>query len=162
MYPKIRLEEEGAQVIVIGAHPAGMKYTGKYGYPCKSAKQCDEMAEDGTDLDGLILPGGFAPDYMRRSARMLGIVSAMVAAQKPVGAICHGPWMFCSARDKAGAPVAKGVRMTSFVAIKDDVLNAGAEWVDEPVVNCRNVITSRTPDDLTPFCHALIEAVAAA
>ena len=69
--------------------------------------------------------------------------------------------MFCSARDQAGVPVAKGVRMTSFVAIKDDVLNAGAEWVDEPVVNCNNVITSRTPDDLTPFCRAIIEAVAA-
>lgn len=69
--------------------------------------------------------------------------------------------MFCSARDQAGAPVAKGVRMTSFVAVKDDVLNAGAEWVDEPVVNDRNVITSRTPDDLTPFCRAIIEAVAA-
>jgi protease I len=165
-----------------------MKYTGKHGYPCKSTKQVDNVAEDGADLDGLVLPGGFAPDYMRRSARMLSIISAMVAAQKPVAAICHGcvhhpagcvcgparlpassqphalcyrPWMFCSARDQAGAPVAKGVRMTSFVAVKDDVLNAGAEWVDEPVVNDRNVITSRTPDDLTPFCRAIIEAVAA-
>ena len=70
--------------------------------------------------------------------------------------------MFCSARDAAGAPVAKGVRMTSFVAVKDDLLNAGAEWVDEPVVNCRNMITSRTPDDLTPFCLAIIDAVATA
>ena len=78
--------------------------------------------------------------------------------------------MFCSARDAAGAPVAKGVRMTSFVAVKDDLLNAGAEWVDEPVVNCRNMITSRTPDDLTPFCQPSaspsstvpIDAVAAA
>ena len=75
--------------------------------------------------------------------------------------LTRSPWMFCSARDAAGAPVAKGVRMTSFVAVKDDLLNAGAEWVDEPVVNCRNMITSRTPDDLTPFCRAIIEAVAA-
>ena len=65
------------------------------------------------------------------------------------------------ARDADGVPVAKGVRMTSFVAVKDDLLNAGAEWVDEPVVNCRNIITSRTPDDLTPFCLAIIDAVAA-
>ena len=76
--------------------------------------------------------------------------------------LTRSPWMFCSARDAAGAPVAKGVRMTSFVAVKDDLLNAGAEWVDEPVVNCRNMITSRTPDDLTPFCLAIIDAVAAA
>ena len=76
-----------------------------------------------------------------------------------VHAIICRPWMFCSARDATGAPVAKGVRMTSFVAIKDDLLNAGAEWVDEPVVNCRNMITSRTPDDLTPFCLAIIDAV---
>ena len=77
-----------------------------------------------------------------------------------IAIICR-PWMFCSARDATGAPVAKGVRMTSFVAVKDDLLNAGAEWVDEPVVNCRNMITSRTPDDLTPFCLAIIDAVAA-
>ena len=90
MYPKIRLEEEGANCIVIGAHPVGMKYAGKHGYPCKSSKQVDEMAADGADLDGLVLPGGFAPDYMRRSPRMLSIISGMVAAQKPVAAICHG------------------------------------------------------------------------
>ena len=90
MYPKIRLEEEGANVVVIGAHPAGMKYAGKHGYPCKSSKGVDEMAADGADLDGLVLPGGFAPDYMRRSPRMLSIISGMVAAQKPVAAICHG------------------------------------------------------------------------
>ena len=90
MYPKIRLEEEGANVVVIGAHPAGMKYAGKHGYPCKSNKQVDDMAADGADLDGLVLPGGFAPDYMRRSPRMLSIISGMVAAQKPVAAICHG------------------------------------------------------------------------
>ena len=90
MYPKIRLEEEGAKVIVIGAHPAGMKYAGKHGYPCKSSTQVDEMAADGADLDGLVLPGGFAPDYMRRSPKMLSIISGMVAAQKPVAAICHG------------------------------------------------------------------------
>lgn len=90
MYPKIRLEEEGANVVVIGVHPAGMKYSGKHGYPCKSSKGVDEMAADGADLDGLVLPGGFAPDYMRRSPRMLSIISGMVAAQKPVAAICHG------------------------------------------------------------------------
>ena len=89
-YPKIRLEEEGATVVVIGVHPAGMKYAGKHGLQVKSSKQVDEMAADGTDLDGLVLPGGFAPDYMRRSPRMLSIISGMVAAQKPVAAICHG------------------------------------------------------------------------
>ena len=159
-YPRIRLAEEGARVIVIGCHPAGTKYTGKYGYPVKSDICVDDMRADGLELDALVLPGGFAPDYMRRNQRMLGIVAAMVAAAKPVAAICHGPWMLCSARDAQGVPVAKGLRLTSFCAIKDDLINAGGEWVDEPVVVDRGVITSRTPDDMTPFCQAIISAVA--
>lgn len=161
-YPRIRLAEEGAKIVVIGGHPAGTKYTGKYGYPVKSDRCVDDVAADGSDLDALVLPGGFAPDYMRRNQKMLGIVAAMVAAAKPVAAICHGPWMLCSARDAQGAPVAKGLRLTSFCAIKDDLINAGGMWVDEPVVVDRGVITSRTPDDMTPFCQAIISAVASA
>lgn len=118
------------------------------------------------DLDvgsvhGLILPGGFAPDYMRRNKKMLEIVSSFVAAGLPVAAICHGPWMFCSARDAEGVPVISGKKVTAFVAIKDDVVNAGGVWVDEPVVVDSNIITSRTPNDMTPFCHAIIAAVEA-
>lgn len=104
---------------------------------------------------------------MRRSQKLLALTSEMLAAGKPVAAICHGPWMLCSARRADGTPACKGHRATGFVAIKDDVVNAGAEWCDEPVVVSEAVIggvrevviTSRTPNDLTPFCHAIIDAI---
>ena len=157
-YPLIRLKEEGATVWLISIKPAGaLTYTGKHGYPCKSTHCIDDVTS--SQLDALILPGGFAPDYMRRSAAMLKVVSEMVAAAKPVAAICHGPWMLCSARGADGKPVCSGVTCTGFVAIKDDVVNAGGVWCDEPVVNDRNIITSRTPNDLTPFCQAIIAAM---
>merc|ERR1712224_674858 len=163
MYPKLRLEEEGATVQIIGSQPAGTAYKGKHGYPIKSDKRVDDI-ESSDAWSALILPGGFAPDYMRRSAKMLSLTSAMLAAGKPVAAICHGPWMLCSARRADGTPACKGHRATAFVAVKDDVINAGAEWCDEAVVvsdatiggTREVVITSRTPADLTPFCHAII------
>lgn len=156
-FPKLRLEEEGCEVVVVGAHPAGTTYKGKHGYPVKSALCVDDFDVDG--FDGLVLPGGFAPDYMRRNAAMLAAISRAVAAGKPCAAICHGPWMFCSARDADGAPVVRGRRCTAFVAIKDDVVNAGATWEDAPVVVDGPLISSRTPADLVPFCHALIAAL---
>lgn len=156
-YPKVRLEEEGAVVLIIGAHKVGTKYTGKFGYPVVSTHCIDEFKGP---LDALILPGGFAPDYMRRNAAMLTMVSDMVAKEKPVASICHGPWMLCSARDASGAPVVRGRRATAFVAIKDDLVNAGAVWEDAPVVVDGALITARTPADLTPFCHAIIDATA--
>ena len=160
LYPKIRLEEEGASITVVGIAPAGTKYTGKFGYPIKSDKTIGEVS--GSEFDALILPGGFCPDYMRRNAAMLALTSAMVDAKKPVAAICPGPWMLCSARRADGSPVVKGQRCTSFIAIKDDVVNAGGEWVDEAVVvSADNMITARTPADLTPWCHAIIDAVVA-
>ena len=159
MYPKLRLEEEGAAVTVAGGHDAGTKYTGKYGYPCKS--DATVSAVDARAYDALLLPGGFAPDYMRRNAKMLELVVAFADAGKPVASICHGPWMLCSARRADGSPVAKGIRATSFVAIKDDLINAGASFVDLPVVVDGPFITSRTPADLTPFVHAMIDAMVA-
>ncbi len=157
MYPKIRLEEERATVLLIGSKPAGTKYTGKHGYPCESTRHIDDVNVH--ELDALVLPGGFAPDYMRRSPPMLALIAALVAEAKPIAAICHGPWMLCSARNAAGAPVIAGRRCTSFVAIKDDVVNAGGRWEDAPVVVDGAIITSRTPADLTPFCHAVIDAI---
>ena len=159
MYPKVRLEEEGAVVTIVGAHDAGMKYTGKYGYPIKSDAKIDTV--DASAFDGLVIPGGFSPDYMRRNAKMLAMVVAMADSCKPVASICHGPWMLCSARRADGTPVAKGIKATCFVAIKDDLLNAGATFVDAPVVVDGPFITSRTPADLTPFCHAIIDQLAA-
>jgi protease I len=112
------------------------------------------------DFDALVIPGGFSPDYMRRSKPMLELIVAMLDMAKPVAAICHGPWMFCSARNpQTGKPVCAGLRCTGFAAIMDDLINAGALWVDEPVVCDSNLITARTPADLTPFCHAIIIAV---
>eukprot|EP00961_Rhodomonas_salina_P242567 3276622-Rhodomonas_salina.1 len=155
MYPKMRLEEEGAKVIVIGAHDKGMKYTGKYGYPLKSDATVKDV--DAASLDALVIPGGFAPDYLRRNTAMLDLILAVAGAGKPVAAVCHGPWMFCSARRADGKPVIEGRKATGFVAIKDDLINAGAVWVDEPVVIDGPYITSRTPSDLVPFCHAIID-----
>jgi len=155
MYPKLRLEEEGAIVTVVGAHDAGTKYTGKYGYPIKSDAKIDSVDESA--FDALVIPGGFSPDYMRRNAKMLALVIAMADAGKPVASICHGPWMLCSARRADGQPVAKGIKATGFAAIKDDLINAGATFVDEPVVCDGPFITSRTPSDLSPFCHAIID-----
>ena len=160
MYPKIRLEEEGANVMIVGAHAKGTKYSGKHGYPLKSDVCISEV--DASSLDAVVLPGGFCPDYMRRSEQMLSMLTTMATAGKPCAAICHGPWMFCSARRVTdGKPVIAGRRATAFAAIKDDVINAGAIWVDDAVVVDGPFITSRTPADLTPFCHAIIDALVA-
>jgi protease I len=157
MYPKVRLEEEGCTVVVVGAHPAGQKYTGKFGYPIKST--CSIADFDPASADALVLPGGFAPDYMRRNEHMLRAVVQMLGDGKPVAAICHGPWMLCSARGADGHPVARGRRCTAFEAIKDDVVNAGATWCDDSCVVDGNLITAQTPSDLTAFCHAIIDGM---
>ena len=135
---------------------------GKYGYPLKSDLSVSGLPSI-DEVDALIIPGGFAPDYMRRDEGMLAWVCSMVAAGKPVASICHGPWMLCSARPGGGGtpPVVAGRRATSFVAIKDDLVNAGAEWVDEAVVVDSPLITSRSPGDLTPFVHAIVAAMLA-
>ena len=139
-----------------------MSDTGKYGYPLKSDKCIDDVSAEG--YAALVLPGGFAPDYMRRSPKMLAMISTMAEQGKPVAAICHAPWMLCSARRANGSPIAKGHRMTCFSAIKDDVINAGAEYVDEAAVVSKAggevLITSRTPGDLTSFVHAIIDEIA--
>eukprot|EP01103_Thecamoeba_quadrilineata_P004845 TRINITY_DN14725_c0_g1_i1.p1 TRINITY_DN14725_c0_g1~~TRINITY_DN14725_c0_g1_i1.p1 ORF type:complete len:177 (-),score=45.28 TRINITY_DN14725_c0_g1_i1:36-566(-) len=150
-YPLIRLQEEGAKVVLVGGQPAGTEYKGKHGYPVKSDKSVDEVSS--SDFDALIVPGGFAPDYTRRNQKMLQITRELHQAGKPVAAICHGPWVLISAK------ILKGVKATAFIAIKDDVENAGATWVDEAVVVDKNIITSRTPKDLTPFCQAIIKAL---
>ena len=115
-----RLEEEGAKIVVVGAHNAKTKYTGKYGYPMVSDAKIDDV--DSSAFDGLVIPGGFAPDYMRRNAKMLKLVVDMIDAGKPVASICHGPWMLCSARRADGKPVVHGVKATGFAAIKGNAL----------------------------------------
>lgn len=148
-YPYYRMQEEGADVVVIG--PSRDTFTGKHGVPVDVNLTVDDVSPD--HVDGLILPGGYSPDRMRRSPDMVEFVKDIHRQRKPVAAICHAGWMLAS------AGVAEGTRLTSFYSIKDDLVNAGAKWVDEEVVEDGNVITSRTPADLPAFCRAIIRSV---
>src|SRR5262245_57857459 len=149
-YPIYRLREAGCKVTVVGPE-AGQNYPSKLGYPCKSDKAAKDVRAD--DFDVLVIPGGFAPDYLRRHDAILKLVGTMVEQGKVVAAICHGPWVLCSTQ------ALKGREVTCFFAIKDDVQNAGATHVDAEVVRDGNLITSRKPDDLPAFLRAVIQAV---
>jgi protease I len=148
-YPKIRLEEEGARTVVAGT---GEKtYQGKRGYPLTVDTSVDQI--EAGDFDALVIPGGYAPDIMRRSQRLLQITREIYQAGKPVAFICHAGWVPIS------AGIVRGKRGTSVGAIKDDLVNAGLIWEDSPVVVDGNLISSRTPADLGVFCKAIIEAL---
>jgi protease I len=147
LYPKYRLIEEGAKVIVAGPK-AGEVYKGKHGYPCKSDVAISDMNEK--DFTGLVIPGGFAPDQLRRDPKVLELTRQFHQSNKLVAHICHAGWIPISAK------IVKGFKCTSTPGIKDDLINAGATWVDEAVVVDRNQITSRRPDDLPFFCQAII------
>ena len=151
-YPKIRLEEEGARTVVAGL--GEKSYQGKRGYPVTVDTSVDQV--EAARFDALVIPGGFAPDQLRRSARVLELTRDIHGAGKPVAFICHAGWVPISARILAGR------RATSVRAIKDDMENAGAVWEDSPVVVDGNLISSRTPADLPQFCKALIAALQAA
>lgn len=148
-YPVRRLQEAGAEVVLVGPK-AGETYKSKYGYPAKADRAAEDVSAD--DFDGVIIPGGYAPDHMRRHKAMVNLVREAVEGDKIVAAICHAGWMLAS------ADVLKGRRVTSFFAIRDDMTNAGADWVDEEVVRDKNLITSRTPDDLPAFMRTVLEA----
>ena len=152
-YPLFRFQEAGATVVTVGAK-AGETYHSKLGYPVKCQLSYDEV--DAADFDGVVIPGGYAPDHIRRHAKANQFVQKMDAAGKLVASICHGPWVLCSA-----GGMLKGRKATSFFAIKDDVVNAGANWVDAEVVVDRNLVTSRKPEDLPAFCRAAIEVAVA-
>lgn len=148
-YPKIRLEEEGARTIVAGT---GEKtYQGKRGYPLTVDTSVDQI--EAADFDGLVIPGGYAPDIMRRSQKLLQLTREIFQAGKPVAFICHAGWVPIS------AGIVRGKRGTSVGAIKDDLVNAGMLWEDSPVVVDGNLISSRTPADLPQFMKALIAAL---
>jgi protease I len=149
-YPRYRLMEEGAEVIVAGIGPTD--YKGKKGYPITADAQIADL--NPKDFDAVVVPGGYAPDHMRRSEDLLRFVREIHDQGKAVAAICHAPWVTIS------AGVMKGRRATCVPAIKDDVINAGADYVDQPVVVDGNLITSRRPDDLPEFLPALIELIA--
>ncbi|MEM9643491.1 MAG: type 1 glutamine amidotransferase domain-containing protein [Planctomycetota bacterium] len=151
-YPKLRLEEAGASVVVAGPKE-NAHYNGKHGYPCTSDAAIEQMRE--SDFDALVVPGGFMPDKLRRDQPVLDLVRAFDHAKKPIAAICHGGWIPISAR------VYQGVRVTGSPGIKDDLVNAGATYEDADVVVDRHHVTSRRPDDLPAFCRALIRLLAA-
>jgi len=145
-YPYLRLREEGIETVFVGT---GKKsYLSKEGYPAQ--EELEIQKADPTDFDGVIIPGGFAPDHMRRHPEVAAFIRKMHDQGKLVAAICHGPWMLAS------ADVLRGKKATSFFAIQDDIRNAGADWVDEEVVVDGNVITSRNPYDLPAFMQACI------
>lgn len=149
-YPKLRLIEEGAEVVVAGPE-AGKVYEGKNGYPCKSDASYDSIDEK--DFDGLVIPGGFAPDKLRRVAKVLELTKQFNTNKKLVAHICHAGWITISAK------IMRGYKCTSTPGIKDDIENAGAIWVDEPLVIDRNMVSSRKPDDLPQFCKGIIEVL---
>jgi protease I len=149
-YPKLRLIEAGAEVVVAGPE-SGQTYAGKHGYPCVSDACIADMSAD--DFDGVLCPGGFMPDKLRRDSRVLDLIRAFSADGKMVAAICHGGWMPISAN------VYAGVRTTGSPGIKDDLVNAGAIWEDAAVVVDRHFVSSRKPDDLPDFCRGMIQVL---
>ena len=149
-YPKIRLEEEGFRTVVAGV---GEKtYLGKRGsYPVAVDANVESLKAD--DFDGLIIPGGYAPDILRRHAKVLELTRQIFEAGKPVGFICHAGWVPIS------AGIVRGRRGTSVSAIRDDLVNAGMSWEDSPVVVDGNLISSRTPADLGHFMRAFLQSM---
>jgi protease I len=149
-YPYYRFQEAGAECVLIGAE-AGKIYPSKVGYPASSQLSYD--VADVNDFDGVVVPGGYAPDHIRRHPKANQFVHDMDQQGKLVASICHGPWVLCS------AGVLKGRRATCFFAIKDDVVNAGALYEDAEVVIDQNLVTSRKPEDLPAFCRASIQVL---
>jgi protease I len=150
-YPILRLQEEGAQVDLIGKE-SGKTYIGKYGVPAESAYSFEDINAD--DYDAILVPGGWAPDKLRRYPEVLEMVTAMDKAKKPIGQICHAGWVLISAN------ILSGKNVTSTPGIKDDMTNAGATWSDEAVVTDGHIISSRRPPDLPPYVKAFADKLA--
>ena len=150
-YPRLRLKEAGHEVTVVGPK-ANETYVGKYGYPQRSERAA--TAVSASDFDLIVIPGGSSPDHMRRDGGMVKLVREAATLKIPMAAICHGPWMLCT------ADALRGRRCTSFMSIVHDVVNAGGKWVDEECVVDGPIITSRTPDDLPAFTKAILQLLA--
>lgn len=148
-YPALRMREEGATVTIVG--PAAQKYTSKHGYPVDADTPADKAIA--SDFDAVIIPGGYAPDRMRRHKAMVDLVRDAARQGKVVAAICHGGWMLASAE------VIRGRRVTGYSAIKDDLVHAGGFYEDSEVVRDGNLISSRVPSDLPAFCRTIIQAL---
>jgi protease I len=146
-YPRLRLNEAGYKTELISLSKEEIK--GKHGYPIRPQFSIEEVNPN--DYDGVIIPGGTQnPDYLRRSKKVLDFVAKMNEQGKLIGAICHAGWVLISAK------IVKNREATSYFAIKDDMINAGVKFRDEPAVIDQNLITSRTPDDLPDFMKAVL------
>jgi len=150
-YPLYRLREEGYTAVVAGPKPG--PYTSKHGYPVRAEVAASDLRAE--DLAGVIIPGGWAPDRLRMDPGVVRIVRDLLIRGKVVGSICHGGWVLAS------AGVVRGRRLTSYQAIRDDMVNAGAEFVDQEVVRDGNLVTSRKPDDLPAFMREILAALRA-
>ncbi len=146
-YPLLRLKEEGCQVVLVGT---GSKdtYGSKEGYPAQVDASIEDI--DAKDFDAVVIPGGFAPDILRRYEKVVQFIKHLHDDGKIVAAICHGGWLLVSAN------IVKGRKATCFFAIKDDLIAAGANYVDEEVAVDGNIITSRKPEDLPAFTVEII------
>lgn len=149
-YPYYRMIEAGANVVSVGA-TQGI-FVGKNGMKAKSDEIIDNVKPE--NFDAIIIPGGFAPDYLRREPKIVDFVRRMNEQGKITAAICHGPWLLASAK------IIRNKTVTSFYSIKDDLVNAGAYWIDQDVVVDGGIITSRKPADLPVFCKTIIEKLA--
>lgn len=151
-YPVYRVREEGAEVHLVGAEK-GRTYVGKYGVPATAEFAFEEV--DAENYDGILVPGGWAPDKLRRYPKVLQLVREMNESGKPVGQICHAGWVLISAK------ILQGRRVTSTPGIRDDMENAGAVWLDEAVVTDGNLVSARRPPDLPPYGKAFCDALGA-
>jgi protease I len=152
-YPYYRMKEAGANVTTLGPSFGPEEVHSKYGHPARMDKRTRDVRHE--DFEAVIIPGGYAPDLLRRCNSTLKFVAGIAGADKVTAAICHAGWVLISAQ------VIKGKKATSFFSLKDDMIDAGADWVDEEVVIDGNIITSRSPADLPAFCRAIIESLAA-
>jgi len=150
-YPVLRLREAGCVVKIVGPK-AGETYPSKHGYPAKADVAATDVKAD--DFDAIVIPGGYSPDHMRRHPAMVDLVRVAAQQGKVLAAICHGPWMLCSAK------FLKGRRLTGFFAVRDDIENAGGLYEDAACVRDGNLVTSRTPDDLPAFMQGIFAAMA--
>jgi len=146
-YPYLRLQEEGIKPVIIANEKK--TYKSKLGYPVQADATTEDVAQ--RKFDAIIIPGGYAPDKMRCHKGMLRLVKDTHDRGAIIAAICHAGWVLVSAK------IISGKKVTGYHSIKDDLVNAGANYVDEPVVVDKNIITSRQPDDLPVFCKAIIQ-----